>query len=110
MAEENLIAATELCIHHNIEVSFIGALQDYGLLTITTIEGAEFIDKEHLKEIERMIHLYHDLDINLEVIDVIHILLENLQSVQKEVSILKNRLRFYENSFPISEGTGTGQE
>ena len=110
MADENLIPTAELCSHHNIEVSFIGALQNYGLVRVTTIEGMEFIEKEHLKEIERMIHFYYDLDINLEGIDVIQNLLENLQSMQKEVSLLKNRLRFYEKPFPDSEDLRSAEE
>jgi hypothetical protein len=99
MAGENLIPTRELCIHHNIEISFIHSLEEYGLANIITIEGTGFIDQEQLKEIERMIHLHYDLEVNLEGIDVIQHLLENQQSMQKEMSLLKNKLRFYEGRY-----------
>jgi hypothetical protein len=35
MQEENLIPANEFCLHHNIEVSFIDSLKEYGLVEFT---------------------------------------------------------------------------
>ncbi|MGZ3837180.1 MAG: chaperone modulator CbpM [Flavisolibacter sp.] len=96
MTDGKLIPANEFCIHHNIEVSFMDALQDYGLIEITTLEGTGFIEEEQLAEIERMMRLHYDLHINFEGIDAVKHLLEQIQLMQREMSGLRNRLRLYE--------------
>jgi uncharacterized protein YjaG (DUF416 family) len=96
MAGENLIPAYEFCRHHNIEVSFIQSLQEYGLVEITTVEGTGFIDEEQLEEIEKMVRLHYDLHSNLEGLDAIRHLLEQMHGLQNEMTTLKNRLRLYE--------------
>lgn len=96
MAGENLIAAHEFCRHHNIELSFIQSLQEYGLVKITTVEDTGFIDEEQLEEIEKMVRLHYDLHINLEGLDAIKHLLEQMHGLQNEMIALKNRLRLYE--------------
>lgn len=96
MAGANLIPANEFCIHHNIEISFINSLQEYGLIEMTTMEGTGFIEEDQLNEIEKMIRLHYDLNINLEGIDAIKNLLQQIQLMQQEMTGLKNRLRLYE--------------
>lgn len=96
MAGENLIPASEFCSHHNIEVSFIQSLQEYGLIQVTTIEGSGFIEEEQLEDLEKMVRLHYDLQINLEGLDAIHHLLEQMKGLQHEMTSLKNRLRLYE--------------
>jgi hypothetical protein len=87
--ENDLIPIDELCIGHNIESSFIVTLYDYGLIQITTIETQQFVSKEQLNDIERMIRLHYDLDINIEGIDAIANLLKRLDSLQSELNYLK---------------------
>lgn len=96
MAGEKLIPANEFCSHHHIELSFVQALQEYGLIEITTIEETSFIDEDQLEEIEKMVRLHYDLDINLEGLDAIRHLLEQMHSMQNEITALRNRLRLYE--------------
>jgi hypothetical protein len=96
MANEKLIPAQEFCIHHNIEISFIDSLQEYGLLELHTMEGAGYIDEEQLEELEKMVRLHYDLNINLEGIDVIRHLLQQMHSLQHDMASLRNRLRLYE--------------
>ena len=96
MANENLIPAQEFCIHHNIEISFIDSLQEYGLLQVHTMEGAGYIDEEQLEELEKMVRLHYDLNINMEGIDAIRHLLQHLHSLQHDLTALRNRLRLYE--------------
>ena len=66
---ENLIPADEFCLTHNIDVSFIRSLQETGLIEITTIEETTYIHSSQLHELERIVHLYFELDINLEGIE-----------------------------------------
>ena len=96
MQKENLIPANEFCLHHNIEVSFINSLQDYGLIECTIINDNPFISATQLTELEKLLRFHYDLDINLEGIDVIIHLLNRLESMQEEMAVLKNRLRLYE--------------
>jgi len=96
MQEENLIPANEFCLHHNIEVSFLYSLQEYGLIEITSIEKNIFIDTNQISELEKMIRLHYELNINLEGIDAIRNLLDRLEEIQDEMMVIRNRLRMYE--------------
>lgn len=96
MQTENLIAVDEFCINHNIEISFISSLQKTGLIEITTIEETPFIEVEQLRQIEQFIRFYYDLDINLEGIETITHMLRRIDTMQEEITALRNRLRLYE--------------
>jgi predicted RNase H-like nuclease (RuvC/YqgF family) len=94
--ETNLIAIKTLCTHYEIEFSFIHDLHQTGLVQIVTVEQEEFIHKDEISELEKMIRLYHDLNINIEGIDVIFNLLEKEKKLLEEITVLKNKLRLYE--------------
>jgi hypothetical protein len=96
MQTENLIAVNEFCISHNIEISFISSLQKAGLIELTIIEETFFIDADQLQQLEKIVHFYYELDINLEGIETINHLLQRINSLQDEIIMLKNRLRLYE--------------
>ena len=96
MQTEYLIAVDEFCACHNIEVSFISSLQQTGLIEITTIKETLFIDADQLQQLEKFIHLYYELDINLEGIETISHLLQRINAMQEEITLLRNRLRLYE--------------
>jgi chaperone modulatory protein CbpM len=96
MQTEYLIALDEFCANHNIEISFISSLQQTGLVEITTIKDTGFIDAGQLQQLEKFILFYYELDINLEGIETISHLLERINSLQDEITTLKNRLRLYE--------------
>src|SRR6476620_4263724 len=96
MDAQQLIPASDFCVYYNIEVSFLHALQDYGLVQVTTQNETVFIDADDLNDVEKIIHLHHDLDINLEGIDAILQLLKRLEQTQQELTSLRNRLRLYE--------------
>lgn len=95
---KNLIPAVEFCASHNIEVSFIRSLQQTGLIEISSVEETIYIHESQLQDLERIIHLYFELDINLEGIETINHLLRRLNYMQDEITSLRNRLRLYETS------------
>jgi hypothetical protein len=97
MNKINLIPANEFCASHNIEISFIDSLQDAGMIEITTIKETEYIKENQLYELEKIVHLYYELDINLEGIDTVFHLLQRINDMQDEIILLKNRLRLYES-------------
>jgi hypothetical protein len=96
MHTDNLIALEEFCANHDIEISFISSLQQTGLIEITNIQDAVFIEADKLTELEKIVRFHYDLDINLEGIETITFLLHRITSLQDEIMILKNRLRLYE--------------
>ena len=95
---KNLIPAVEFCASHNIEVSFIRSLQQTGLIEISSVEETIYIHESQLQDLERIIHLYFELDINLEGIETINHLLRRINYMQDEITSLRNRLRLYETS------------
>ena len=96
MQSEYLIAVEEFCSIHNIDISFISSLKQTGLIEVTTIKEAGFIDAAQLQQLEKFIRFYYELDINLEGIETITHLLRRMTSMQDEMILLKNRLRLYE--------------
>jgi hypothetical protein len=96
METELLIALDEFCTVHNIEISFIYSLQESGLIEIIKIRDTNFIEADHLYQLEKFVRLYYDLDINLEGIETINYLLERISSMQDEINTLRNKLRVYE--------------
>ena len=94
---DDFIAVNEFCVHHNIEISFINLLQQYGLIEISIIESKYFVEKEQLPQLEKFVRFYYDLDINMEGIETITYLLQRIEFLQNENIKLKNRLRFYDS-------------
>ncbi len=98
MQTENLIAVDAFCANYNIEISFISSLQQIGLIEITTVKETGFINASQLRHLEKIVHLYYELDINIEGIETITHLLYRINSMQDEIIALKNRLRLYESN------------
>ena len=99
METNYLIAVDEFCANHKIEISFITSLQQTGLIEITTIKDAGYIDPNQLLQLEKIIRLYYEFDINLEGIETINYLLNRMNSMQDEIISLRNKLRIYETEF-----------
>lgn len=97
MENDDMILLELICTSYNVEADFIDSLYDYGLIEVVTVEEHKFIDKDQISELEKMIRLHYDLQINLEGIETITHLLQRMQALQAELTLLRNRLRFYEN-------------
>jgi hypothetical protein len=99
MNTEYLINVDEYCACNDIDVSFISSLQQTGLIEITTIEEARFLDTDQLQQLERYIRFYYELNINLEGIESIKHLLQRVNAMHKEIISLHNKIRLYEDTF-----------
>jgi len=97
MATGNLIAANDFCVYYDVEYTFINSLQEAGLVQITTVNETTYIPETELQKLERMIHLHHDLEINVAGIEAITHLLDRVEQMQQNVLGLRNRLRLYED-------------
>ncbi|MFV0391646.1 MAG: chaperone modulator CbpM [Paludibacteraceae bacterium] len=96
MATDNRISVYEVCAYHDVEIDFIRSLRETGLIEIVYTEEAEYIPEDKLPELERMIHLYNNLDINIEGVETITHLLHRVNRMRHEIVSLRNRLAFYE--------------
>ena len=93
-----LITITEYCNSCAIDPSFIGRLEESGLIALTVIGNDKFIHEEQLMEMERYIHFHYDMDINVEGIDAIMHLLQKVRSMQQEILELRNQVHLHKPS------------
>ena len=98
MQDEDKIVLDEFCISHQLEISFIRELEEYGLLEVITENQALFIPMHELPKLERMIRLHQELNINPEGLDAINHLLERIEALEKSIDEFRNRLSFYEEN------------
>ena len=97
MTAQDLILIETICSHYQIEVTFFSELNKTGLIEIETIEQEQFIHKDQIGDVEKMIRLHHELNVNMEGIDVVLNLLQKMDVLRNELSAVKNRLKLYEN-------------
>jgi chaperone modulatory protein CbpM len=96
MSTENYVPVQQLCLHYNIEMSFINNLHEHGLIEISTIDASPCLHHDRISDLEKMIRLHHELDINMAGIDSVLHLLEKIEGLQAEIGAMRNRLRIYE--------------
>lgn len=92
METENLILIEKICSHHEIEISFVHALQEYGLIEVVEVADHQYLSNEQLRDFEKMMRLHYELNINLEGIDVIARLLQRIDDLQQELVAVRNKL------------------
>jgi hypothetical protein len=97
MDTTQLISIQQFCTHYNVPLRFITALKEYELIEITITNNQDYLKINQLKAIEKIIRLHYELDINLEGIDAIYNLLKQVEQLQNEVRLLKNKLNAFEN-------------
>ncbi len=98
MKMENYIPLVQICQSHEVEISFFNELDRIGLIHLVVIEQASYVHHDELPDIERIIRLHHELEINIEGIDVVFNLLRKIEDLQEKLTETKNRLRLYENN------------
>ena len=97
MEERTSVSAKEFCRYHQIEISFIRSLHDYGLVQADAATDEDWLlPPEQLEPLERMVRLHYDLHINMEGLDAIQHLLRRVEEMQREMSAMRSRLRLYE--------------
>jgi chaperone modulatory protein CbpM len=94
--ETELITISDYCIKYEVEPSFIGALEESGLIVLTVIDDNKYIHYKQLVEMERYIHFHYELQINIEGIEAIMGLLQKIKRLQHEIETLKNHVHLHE--------------
>lgn len=97
MSREELIPANDFCTHHRIEISFLQSLHEFGLIELNREENKLFLHTSELDAVEKLMRLHYELSVNFEGIDVIKNLLQQMDDMHREMTNLKNKLRFYES-------------
>jgi hypothetical protein len=97
MNTKALILLDSLCIHYHVEKSFFVNLSEIGLIDLQDVSDTLYIHEDQVLSIERMVRIYHELDVNPEGIDIIFNLLRKIDQQQHELTTLRSRLRRFED-------------
>lgn len=96
MPEDEFIVVDEFCVHHQVDISFVKALEDAGLIEVTVTEDKTCVHEAQLPQLEKMVRLYYEMNINVEGIETVTYLLARLNEMQLQIRELENRLSIYE--------------
>lgn len=86
------ISREELVRIYNIEITFFDELVDCGLLNVQTENEIHYLSYEDLPAFERFANWHYDLEINLPGLEVIHEMLQKLESLKKRNRDLMKKL------------------
>jgi len=96
MDNQRYILLRSFSRHSHIEDEFIRTLHEFGLITVEKKDNEEVIDEDQIAESERFFRLHSDLGINYEGLDVIAEMLKRVEQLEREMELLRKRLRLYE--------------
>ena len=96
MESEDMIVLDEFCTSHQVEVSFVRTLEEHGLIETIIVNETLYIQENELSKLEQILRLHQELNINSEGVDAIINLLKRIEKMQNEITILRNKLNFYE--------------
>lgn len=96
MEQVDFVLVTDFCKSHEVSYTFISSLKEAGLVEVISEQEQDYLRTEQLRDLEKMVRLYSELDINIEGIEAIAHLLQRLDDMQQELRVLKQRLQLYE--------------
>ena len=96
MEPVEMIVLDEFCASHQVEISFIRNLEEHGLVETIIVNETVCVPGNELPKLEQIVRLHQELNINPEGIDAINNLLKRIESLQNEITELRNKLNFYE--------------
>ena len=86
-----------ICQHYEIEPSFVQRLSDLGLIEFVTEGNAQCIEEGQINQIDKIMRLYHELEINPEGIDVVFNLLQKINHLEQALQSAENKLSVFES-------------
>jgi chaperone modulatory protein CbpM len=96
MRTENVITVNDFCVYHNVKYTFVDYLAEAGLVKVTTVNKTNCIPIDEIQKLERWVRLHNQLEINEPGLVTINNLLQKMEGMQHEMSVLRSRLRIYE--------------
>jgi len=98
MEQTDMIVLDEFCTSHQVEVSFVRTLEEHGLIETIIVNETLYIQENELSKLEQIVRLHQELNINSEGVDAIINLLKRIENMQNEITVLRNKLSFYEEN------------
>ena len=98
MEKTDMIVLDEFCNSHEVEVSFVRTLEEHGLIETIIVNETLYIQENELPKLEQILRLHQELNINSEGVDAIINLLKRIENMQNEITVLRNKLNFYEEN------------
>ncbi len=98
METTDMIVLDEFCTSHQVEVSFVRTLEEHGLIETIIVNETLYIQENELSKLEQIVRLHQELNINSEGADAIINLLKRIENMQNEITVLRNKLSFYEEN------------
>ncbi|WP_295128945.1 chaperone modulator CbpM [uncultured Chitinophaga sp.] len=92
-----MITVREYCLQYETDQSFISALEENGLITVTIVETEPCIHFDDLHSLDTYRSWYYDMNINVEGIDALLHVVNKMKQLQQQVHVLRSRLRLYED-------------
>lgn len=96
MSTEQLISIELYCQHEELDIAFVQALKERGLIGLVMQEERIYIEPEQVSRLEQLARLHYELEINLEGLEAISHMLDRMDRMQREMRELQERLRVYE--------------
>lgn len=103
MDKQELIAIDLFCTHQGVESTFVHALRERGLITITVSNERQYIAAEELPRLEKLARMHYDLEINLEGLEAISHLLKRMVELQDRMRRLDERARLFDQGSDAQE-------
>ena len=98
METTDMIVLDKFCTSHRVEVSFVRTLEEHGLIETIIVNETLCIQENELSKLEQIVRLHQELNINSEGVDAIINLLKRIENMQNEITVLRNKLSFYEEN------------
>jgi phage terminase small subunit len=96
METQELIVIEVFCKEYEIEINFIQDLEEFGLIQMVKHQEKNYLDKNQLVFIEKILRLHNDLNINKEGIEIILNLQKKENQLLSEINYLRKRLGLFE--------------
>jgi len=93
-----MIILDEFCTNHEVDISFVRSLEEYGLIETIIVNETLCIQENKLPKLEQIVRLHQELNINSEGIDAVINLLTRIENMQNEIIELRNKLNFHEEN------------
>lgn len=88
---ENKISREEIIEIYKVEVTFFDNLEACGLLQTIEENNTKYLLFEELTNFEKFANFHYDLEVNIPGLEVIHQLLQQINSLKAEKLLLQNR-------------------
>ncbi|PVX50050.1 MerR-like DNA binding protein [Balneicella halophila] len=92
-----LISIETISTYHKVDEDFIEHLKNAEIINFIIEDSNYYLEEEELPHFEKIVRMYYDLHINMEGIEAIQHMLRKMESMQRQMQQLENRLRLYED-------------